>query len=180
MPNRIDLSEAEADYLLHRLEKGRPNAKDYELPSIVLKSWLWLSRVVRDNRISIKELKKLIFGAKSEKTQKVLKTQTEKNEKSDPPKKKPKGHGRNGSDAYTGAERTCLKCRDVHAGDRCPKCEKGKLYQYKPSEIVCIRGQAPLHAHIYELERLRCNLRTPYLVEVEVTPFRCLAGPTKS
>ena len=157
-PNRIDLSEAEADELLRRLEKGRLNAKDYELLSIVLKSWLWLSRVVRDNRISINELKKLIFGAKSEKTRKVLKTQTEKNEKSDPPKKKPKGHGRNGSDAYTGAERTCLKCRDVHAGDRCPECEKGKLYAYKPSEIVCIRGQAPLHAHIYELERLRCNL----------------------
>jgi transposase len=117
-------------------------------------------RVVREKRISIKELKKLIFGARTEKTQKVLKSaaQEKPNEKNDASRKKRKGHGRNGSDAYTGAERVCLQCSEVRPGDRCPECGKGKLYLYKPSEIVCIRGQAPIQATVYEQERLRCNL----------------------
>lgn len=159
-PKRVELSASQADELLQRLESGRLKATDYELLGVVLKSWLWLSGVVRDNRISIQELKKLIFGARTEKTRKVVKSGTQKgtNEKNDAPKDKPKGHGRNGSDAYTGAQRVCLKCDEVRPGERCPKCGKGKLYAYKPSEIVCIRGQAPVHATIYERERLRCNL----------------------
>jgi len=159
-PKRIDLSESEADELLQRLEEGRLSAKDYELLGVVLKSWLWLSGVVRDNRISIKELKKLIFGAKTEKTRKVLKHQAagKQDPKSAAPKEKPKGHGRNGADAYTGAERVCISCSEVRVGERCPKCGKGKLYAYDPSEIVCIRGQAPIQATVYELQRVRCNL----------------------
>jgi len=156
-PKRIDLSESEANALLERLAEEKLGPKDYEMLGIVLKSWLWLSGVVQDAKISIRELKKLIFGAKTEKTRKVLKQKTA-NKQTTKPKKKAKGHGRNGSDAYTGAERICLKCLEVRLGDRCPKCGKGKLYAYEPSEIVCIRGQAPLHATVYEQEKLRCNV----------------------
>ena len=39
-PNRIDLSESEADELLQRLKKGRLNVEDYRLLAVVLKSWL--------------------------------------------------------------------------------------------------------------------------------------------
>lgn len=159
-PKRLHLSESQADELLQRLEAGALEANDYQLLGVMLKSWLWLSGVVRHNRITIKELEKLIFGAKTEKTQKVLEsaTQDKPNEKNDAPKKKRKGHGRNGADAYTGAERVCLKCAEVRPGDRCPQCGKGRLYPCKPSEIVCIRGQAPIQATVYEQERLRCNL----------------------
>lgn len=159
-PKRTNLSEPEAGELLQRLNAGKLEANDYQLLSVILKSWLWLSGVVRANRVSIKELKKLIFGAKTEKTQKILKTKTQETSKgkSDAPEKKRKGHGRNGTAAYTGAQRVCLKCTHLRPGERCPECGKGKLYPYKPSEIVCIRGQAPLQATIYECEKLRCNL----------------------
>ncbi len=159
-PKRIELSVPQADELLRRLREGALRDEDYELLGGVVRSWLWLSRVVRENRISIKELKKLIFGTRTEKTQKVLTSaaQDKPNEKNDAPRKKRKGHGRNGSDAYTGAERVCLQCSEARPGDRCPECGKGKLYPYKPSEIVCIRGQAPIQATVYEQERLRCNL----------------------
>jgi len=159
-PQQIEMSEAEAGELLQRLEAGELDAKDYELLAAVLKGWLWLSGVVRHHRISIKELKKLIFGARTEKTQTVLKPKgSEKADgKNDAPKKKRKGHGRKGADAYTGAERTCLRCTEVRPGERCPKCGRGKVYPALPSQIVCIRGQAPVQARIYERERLRCNL----------------------
>ncbi len=159
-PRRLNLPAAEADALLQRLEAGALKADDYQLLGVMLKSWLWLSGVVQHNRITIKELKKLIFGARTEKTQEVLngKATGKANGEGDAPAKKRKGHGRNGSDAYTGADRVCLKCATVQPGDRCTACGKGRLYPCKPSEIVCIRGQAPIHATVYEQERLRCNL----------------------
>jgi len=156
-PKRIDLSESEANALLDRLAKGQLGPDDHEMLGAMVKSWLWLSGVVQDAKISIQELKKLIFGAKTEKTRKVLKQETADKETSTS-KEKSNGHGRNGSKEYTGAERICLKCSEVSPGDRCPKCGKGKLYAYEPGEIVCIRGQAPLHATVYEQERLRCNV----------------------
>jgi len=159
-PKRLHLSEPEAKELLRRLEAGELESADYKLLVAILKSWLWLSAVVRHSRITIKELKKMIFGARTEKTQKVVKSTTKQNAsgKNDAPQKKRKGHGRNGSDAYGNADRVCLKCTEVRPGDKCPECGKGKLYPCKPGEIVCIRGQAPIEATVYEQERLRCNL----------------------
>ncbi len=155
-PSRIDLHESEANALLQRLQQGKLTKEDYALLGSVLKSWLWLSGVVRAKSTSIQELRKLIFGAKTEKTRNLIKGQ--KRTKRDKKKPAKKGHGRNGSDAYTGAERSFSPCTAVCARQRCPKCEKGKLYPFAPSEIVCIRGQAPLQATVHEIERLRCNL----------------------
>lgn len=77
-------------------------------------------------------------------------------------KKKKKGHGRNGADAYTGAEKISVPHESLKAGDPCPECEKvdlkGKLYQQKPSPLVRLRGQAPISGTVWELERLRCSL----------------------
>ena len=72
---------------------------------------------------------------------------------------KKKGHGRNGADAYTGAEQVVCPHGVLQHGDRCPECLKGKVYrQKKPAVLVRVRGVAPLEATVYELERLRCNL----------------------
>jgi len=73
-------------------------------------------------------------------------------------KKKPKGHGRNGADAYEGAERKKVPHESLKPGDSCPLCEKGKVYRKKPLRLVRLRGQEPIAATIYEVERLRCNL----------------------
>ena len=72
--------------------------------------------------------------------------------------KKP-GHGRNGASSYTGAQKVTVPHPELHAGDPCPGCEKGKVYpQNEPRMLVRIVGQAPLAATVYELDRLRCNL----------------------
>jgi transposase len=75
------------------------------------------------------------------------------------PAAKPKGHGRNGAQAYTGAKKIAVPHPGLHTGDACPGCEKGKVYlQKEPRALVRIVGQAPLAATVYELDRLRCNL----------------------
>ena len=79
-------------------------------------------------------------------------TQTEQSET------KPAGHGRNGAGAYRGAEKVKVAHQSLQSGHRCPDCGRGNVYEQKePKALVRIRGQAPLAATVYELERLRCN-----------------------
>jgi transposase len=74
------------------------------------------------------------------------------------PQTEPAGHGRNGAAAFTGAHKIAVQHAKLKSGDRCPECEKGKVYtQKQPKPLVRIVGQAPLAAAVYELERLRCN-----------------------
>ena len=71
----------------------------------------------------------------------------------------PPGHGRNGASSYTGAKKVAVPHPELHAGDSCPGCLKGKVYpQKEPRSLVRLVGQAPLAATVYELDRLRCNL----------------------
>jgi hypothetical protein len=46
----------------------------------------------------------------------------------------------------------------VSAGDLCPQCTAGKVYDSTPRTIVKVTGQPPLGATVYELRRLRCRL----------------------
>lgn len=86
----------------------------------------------------------------------------EQDSPSDAPEKdkpKPKGHGRNGADAYTGAEKVTISHATLKPGDRCPDCGKGTVYETsEPGRLVRVTGQAPLNATVYELQKLRCNL----------------------
>ena len=69
-----------------------------------------------------------------------------------------KGHGRNGADAFSGAQKTEIKHQNLKHGDRCPDCEQGNVYgQKEPKVLVRVVGQAPLAATVYSLERLRCG-----------------------
>jgi transposase len=71
---------------------------------------------------------------------------------------KPAGHGRNGANAFRGAEKVKIAHANLQSGNRCPDCERGNVYEQKePKVLVRIVGQAPLAATVYELERLRCN-----------------------
>jgi len=70
----------------------------------------------------------------------------------------PAGHGRNGAEAFVGAQKIEIAHQNLKHGGRCPECGKGNVYQQKePKVLVRIIGQAPLAATIYSLERLRCG-----------------------
>ncbi len=82
------------------------------------------------------------------------------------PAKKPEkkqrrpGHGRNGADAYTSAERIPVAHGTLEPGASCPECDKGRVYEqrHRPRLLVRVEGQAPLKATVYELQAFRCNL----------------------
>ena len=68
------------------------------------------------------------------------------------------GHGRLGADAYPGAEQVEVTHPQHAAGDVCPDCGQGTLYEKPPGVLVRFTGQAPLHATVYRLQKLRCHL----------------------
>jgi len=68
------------------------------------------------------------------------------------------GHGRNGSEAYTGAEKIEVRHASLQPGDPCPKCGEGTLYDTgRPGTLVRLVGQSPVAAVVYYLQKLRCN-----------------------
>jgi transposase len=70
----------------------------------------------------------------------------------------PTGHGRNGAEAFGGAQKVEIAHQSLKHGDRCPECGEGNVYgQREPKVLVRIVGQAPLAATVYSLEQLRCG-----------------------
>ena len=125
----------------------------------------YLTELIADKDTTIRDLRRLLFPLLTEKTREVLRhAGVEAADKSaakvaDGKQGKKHGHGRNGADAYHGAQRIAIAHAELQAGDACPACIKGKIYlQQEPRRLVRISGQAPLTATVYELERLRCNL----------------------
>lgn len=166
----------ELESLLQRA-KTKLDEKDYQLFKKLVDSYACLTNLVEDKQMTIKRLRQMLFGAGTEKTSDVIKEEgdepespaaTNENSRAPPEKtdeedsetkQKRKGHGRNGADAYTGAEKIRVPHESLQPGDTCPECKKGKVYEMKkPGVLIRIVGQAPVHARVYKLQKLRCNL----------------------
>lgn len=164
-PKRIELSPQEMESLLRRVETA-VEEKDYEVIKGMADMIAYLSWAVEEKDISAKRLLRMLFGGSTEKTKKVLealeqaKKESEATESpADRCEETQKGHGRNGASEYSGAEKVPVAHKEMKSGDPCPECKKGKVYrQSKPGVLVRLKGQAPLQATVYELEKYRCNL----------------------
>lgn len=121
----------------------------------------FLTQELQSKRVSIDRLRRLLFGAPTEKTEDVLGEDVQGSEKKEPgagEKKKRPGHGRNGASAFTGAKRVRTAHPSLAPGQQCPCCERGRVYvMAEPERLVRITGMAPLGATVYEQEKLRCN-----------------------
>jgi transposase len=159
----------ELEAILERV-KSSLSPEEYDKLHDALKTLLFLTQELEKNRVSVQRLKQLLFGATTEKTQKVFQkaleeaggnSEAEGKESPGQPasSSKAKGHGRNGAQAYEGAEKVQVAHPSLEGGDTCPSCKKGKVYETaEPGRLVRLTGQAPLHATVYELQKLRCNL----------------------
>jgi len=157
-PPPIELTAKELDALIDRVKSRSLLEKDYETLAAMGETIHVLSHSVEEKATSIKRLLKMIFGASTEKTDNVTKKKKPKGDATKPKTKK-KGHGRNGADNYTGAEKTTIAHGELKHKDPCPACLKGKVYVCKkPKTLIRVTGRSPLTASVYELEKLRCNL----------------------
>jgi rubredoxin len=162
-PKRIDLDLDQVDALLKRVETNSLQPEDYQTIKAMVETIHLLSQAVDEKAASIRRLLRMLFGDRTEKLEKVLKESTslpkKPSEDETNQKDKPKGHGRIAAAEYTGAEKVDVPHEDLKSGDRCPGCQKGKVYEMKvPEAVVRFTGKAPLPATVYNMQRLRCNL----------------------
>ena len=153
---RIEISTEEAHELLDRAKKALAG-DDYQIIKGLIDTHLLLVEALAQKNASIKKLRKMIFGDKTEKTRNTRNGSGKKTIRQS--KKKVKGHGKNGAGDYVGAETLEISHPTLQHCDPCPACADGKLYrQSVPGVIVRIKGATPLQATIYKQEKLRCNI----------------------
>lgn len=183
-PEQVTATRAELDALL---AAALPvfAAAQYQLLEAVLNTFAFTMESLQNAKTSIKRLRAMLFGARTESRSRVLKdvdagapdaaavtdtdastdasttppTPAEAPVKPPAPKPKRPGHGRIGADAYRDAPVVELAVvTEAQAGEVCPDCGKGKVYDSPPRTIVKMTGQPALTATVYKLKRLRCRL----------------------
>jgi len=109
--------------------------------------------------LSVARLRKLAFGAPTEKTATVCAPSQEATVGDARPQGRRRGHGRHGQQAYTGARRVAVSHPTLRPGQPCPDCQRGKLRgQLKPATAIRLEAQPPITATVHEMEVLRCAL----------------------
>jgi transposase len=181
-PGRREVDVEELRAILARARRSVLSSEDAETLSAAVETLAFITQELEQTGVTVRRLRKLLFGSSSEKTKDVVggdggpaalngdvaaasegergadaSTCQDTGEGSGG--KRRQGHGRNGATDYTGANKVTIAHASLMHGDRCPGCEKGKVYrQKKPAVLLRVQGVAPLQATVYELERLRCNL----------------------
>jgi transposase len=175
-PEIIELDARQLEELSRRAEERAFDAEDYKTIGIVVESYAYLTSMLGDKNTTIARLRKLLFGASSEKTEKVVGDEKDsaapsattagdgRGEHADPNDKgatdeaSSPGHGRYGADDYPGANQVEVTHPTLSPGDDCPECQQGTLYENTPSVLVRFVGRTPLQATVYRLQKLRCHL----------------------
>jgi transposase len=192
LPEIMAVDDAHLEEVLRRVEQAL-DEKDAQLIRAIFRSYAYVTDLVEDKNTSIKRLRQLLFGSRTEKTKTVTAAAADQSATAsqdlavaEPPspanesapdasngshdgeatasldttddKPAAPGHGRNGADAYPGAARIDVRHPSLHAGDCCPACDDGTVYDKRPGVLVRISGQPPLAAKIYQVQKLRCHL----------------------
>jgi hypothetical protein len=187
-PEIIDMDVEKLEALLRRAEDASLPPEDLQTMRTVCESYLYLTNLIDQKSTTIARLRKLLFGATTEKTSSVLGRSSEgppsseqgasDGETSELARGQPAdeqvsgeqaaaeqtssprkpGHGRNGADDYPGAQRVAVGHESLEPGDACPECPKGTLYTHPAGVLLRFAGRSPVQATVYELQKLRCHL----------------------
>jgi len=167
-PHEITLSCEEGEALIERLEGDALTAEDRRVLVHVLRVYFWLLFALQEAKFSLKRLRAMLFGDKSKKRKggspggssaaggsdggthtglleaegNAPKAEADGNQPSTGGHRP--GHGRQGAEAYVGAERMECRHEELAVGERCPVCGQGRLYRLPPGVEIRIDGNALL------------------------------------
>jgi transposase len=161
----LDVTPEELEALLEGVPEALGEA-GYQKLKAAIRTLSYVTELLENREATLQTLRRLLCQARTEKTEAVLQ---QAGIEGSPPKRKlatavasrnpAAGHGRNGAEAYRGARRVEVPHPSLHHGDRCPECRRGKVYPlHDPGLLVRMKGQAPIEATVFALEKLRCNL----------------------
>ena len=184
-PEIIEVDSQRFDELLQRAASNSLRDDDLELMRQLLASYRGFFQIVGDKNTTIARLRKWMFGAATETSKNILGDSQEASNSpdgdsstagdasgnaadlqsgeshhsgADETQEPRPGHGRYSAEDYPGAEQVDVKHPQHCPGDACPDCGQGTLYEKSPGVLVRFVGQAPLHATVYRLQKLRCHL----------------------
>jgi transposase len=161
----IELRLDELGAIVERTQAAALSAEDHAKLKAAMDTLVFLTAELQTKQTSLDHLRRLLFGAPTEKTRTILGPDAAPGVPG--PEGRPSaaagsprpGHGRTAAAAYTGADTVKIPHPSLHRADPCPGCIKGKIYPLaEPATLVRITGMAPLGATVYECERWRCNL----------------------
>lgn len=174
-PELVTATQEELHEILALAKTSFP-PKQYQLLEGVLGTFVYVMLKLQNAKTSIKKFQRMLFGARTEHKRNVLQDPlasaavtlaagvgvgdiaSQGDHGAAPPAQAKPGHGRNAAQAYSAAPIVQCEHPDLQSGDRCPQCDKGKVYDSPPKTLVKVVGQAPLGATVYRLQRLRCRL----------------------
>jgi transposase len=177
-PEIVELKEEEYEQLLGRVERRDLDEQDWRLIETILKTFRFLQAMIRHKNIALWKFKEMLFGSKTEKEKKKKKDPPEgpsdggtgvvagesapaaqpSSEAKDTAKPKAPGHGKRGALSWKGATVVNHPHATLKAGDPCPECPKGRVYEFAvPALLARVVGAPPLAMEVHRMERLRCN-----------------------
>jgi hypothetical protein len=202
-PQPIEIEQSEVEQLIGKAKQGTLDAGDQKRLVPLLKTLLWLEHTLLESRISLSKLKRILFGKKTEKPARKPqdpdsgeegggqgsdegsgsnappgdspKPSGERPQSGTPNAENARGHGRRAAADYPGAETIICTHGAYQRGDRCPLCERGRLYSLDPLVRLRFTGQPLALVRRFELERLRCG--TCGALWVASMPPRALGRP---
>lgn len=169
-----DMSDDDLEALINRVQDAvdhnkEVSADDTRLLLEILKGYLYIQERLARKDITMRKLRRLLgIESSSEKTDMILgKNNTgdadtksdsgDIDENTSADKEAKGGHGRSGQENFPKAKEEHHALTDIHKGDLCPHCGKGKVYKFEPRQFIRITGHAPLQAMIHISEQVRCN-----------------------
>ena len=169
-PEEVKLSKAEGEELIGRIRSSDLSGSDQKLLVKLIRFYFWLTLALQETKLSIKRLKELLFGKGSRRKGGKDDSDGDKgggslagsdggsstsssapSDSDDCAQKPPKrGHGRRSATEYTGAEQRYCQHGDLAAGQRCPLCGHGTLYELPSGVELRLDGNALISAVRYE------------------------------
>jgi hypothetical protein len=179
-PEVIELDEADLESKLDQIAAvmGEGLAQPFRQ---LLQGYAFLLELLREKKVSIARLRKMLFGATTETSNNILScisasspevegmsgesSSTNPDSAANPPEssaasapRRRSGHGRIPARQYTGCQQVVVTHESLSPGDTCPQCGHGTVYRQSDwSPMVRLKGQAPVTGTVYHLERLRCQ-----------------------
>ncbi len=172
---------AEIESLIEQIRGTNLDPRAKEKIERLLRTVLTLVELLQRKNTSIKKLREMIFGKRTERHQtgkaegRQKAAESEKAEDCRPKavddqdvrpelrsiesgeKTKRKGHGRRAASDYSGAKRVKCRHEGLKAGDDCPASCGGRLYDLKePAALLQFTGQPLITVTKFEREALRC------------------------
>lgn len=152
---RIEITESEVNRRIDQIEALDCDSELREFLINTLQALVGLDKLLGMKETTLARLRKIF----NKQTEKIQPNQSD----NDPDAAKSRGgrkagQGNNSSEAYPYANQQNHQLEEhLHAGQSCPECNSGTLYEYIPGIFIKITGQPNFEATQHITEKVRCN-----------------------